>query len=210
MDFLELLIALFVVGCSVKFFYPKWILFKLNIPDLNKYSFFIDLFYPLFKLALASAEERFRIINGYCEKFPVMLKLWLGPKMVIFVNDPDRVQKVLMSPKCLEKMNFFYELMERNTGLVSASARKKWKAHRKFFNFSFSLSILDSFLPTYIECSNILVENLLKKSDREEIDFFDYAKKASFDILCATSLGTDIKEYRKQPIYEKVFEAFET
>jgi cytochrome P450 len=205
-----LLVYFALVVLTLKFILHKSVWFKLNIPKREKYPFIIELLYPIVMAAVSSPERRFEEINNYCESFPDLVKVWFGPKIGIVVNDPDRMKKVLMSPKCIEKLNFVYELMERNYGLISASSKKKWKSHRKFFNFSFSLSILEGFLPIYKECSDTLVENLLENSAGENINFFEYAKRASFDILCATSLGTNIKEYRKQPIYEKVFEAFET
>jgi Cytochrome P450 len=193
-----------------KFFSRKWILFKLKIPDPDRYLLIIEMVYPIVKLAFSLPEERFKVLAGYCKNYPDMMKLWLGPKMIIFVNHPDRIHKVLMSTKCLEKMNLFYGLMERHDGLISASPRRKWKEHRKFFNFSYSLRILESFLPTFITCSDSLVEKICNETEGKEFDFFAHAKKVSFDILCATSLGTNIEEYRKQPIYEKIFDAYET
>lgn len=194
----------------VKFLGHQRKLHRIKIPIPNTFPFIIEIFYPVLKLGIASAEERFSIIASYCFKFPDMMKLWLGPKMVIFVNNPDRIQKVLMSQKCLEKWNFFYNLMERDHGLISASVKGKWKEHRKFFNFSFNLKILESFMPTFVDYSEVLCENLAKEIGSEnEFDFLVYAKKASFDILCATSLGTNVKDLKNEKIYEKIFDAFE-
>lgn len=200
------LIALF----TLKFFKNKWKLYKLKIPDPNDFPFVVEVFYPVFKLGLVSAEERFKVIADYCLKFPDMMKLWLGPKMLIFVSNPDRIQKILLSQKCLEKWNFFYGLMERDGGLISASLKRKWKDHRKFFNFAFNLKILESFLPTFVEYSEILCNKLETEVDTGEFDFFVYAKKISFDILCATSLGTNMKDYQKKVLYDKIFDAYET
>jgi cytochrome P450 len=208
---LEVLIVFVVLaGFTYKFLQDKSVWHKLQISRLEKSPLIVELMHLLVKLASFSAEKRFQLVADYCEPFPNLVKVWIGPKVAICVNDPDRIQKVLMSSKCLEKMNFFYKLMERDSGLISGSTRNMWKAHRKFFNFSFGLSILESFLPTYIECSETLVETLLKESKNGEFDFFDYAKKVSFDMLLETSLGTNIKEFRNQSIYEKVFDAYET
>lgn len=99
--------------------------------------------------------------------------------------------------------------MERDNGLISASLKRKWKEHRKFFNFSFNLKILESFLPTFVDYSEMLCKKLETDVEGREFDFFTYAKKISFDILCATSLGTNMKDYKNKPLYEKVFEAYE-
>ncbi|CRL03274.1 CLUMA_CG016595, isoform A [Clunio marinus] len=45
--------------------------------------------------------------------------MWLGPKFMVWISSPEKIQKVLSSQKCLEKWNFFYRLMERDYGLIS-------------------------------------------------------------------------------------------
>ena len=70
--------------------------------------------------SLITISERFKILAEYCFNFPDSVKVWLGPKLLIFVSKPETIQKVLMSSACLEKWNFFYRLMERDYGLISA------------------------------------------------------------------------------------------
>lgn len=182
---------------------------NLNIPSPDEFPLAIEIFYPTWKLAMMSAEGRFETFAKYCYKFTDMMKLMFGPKITIFVNNADRIQKVLMSQKCLEKWNLFYGLMDRDTGLISASAKKKWKEHRKFFNFSFTLKILESFTTIFIEHTKNLCEKLEKEAENgKEFDFSVQAKRISFDILCATSLGTD--DLKNDETYERIFEAYET
>lgn len=52
-----------------------------------------------------------------------MIKLWLGPAILwILVNDPKSIQKVLLSPVCLEKP-FFYKFLRLDSGLISAKCK---------------------------------------------------------------------------------------
>ena len=183
---------------------------KLNIPVRTEYPFFIELFYPMMKLAIMSAQERFELLTEYSFKYPDIIKGWFGPEIVIVVNNPDKVQKVLMSQKCLEKWSLFYNLTGRELGLVAASTKRKWKEHRKFFNFSFSLKILESFTQVFIDQSKVLCKHLEKEAESgKEFDISAYAKRSSFDVLCATSLGTDMNTLLTDKNYEKVFEAHE-
>lgn len=194
----------------IKFLRGKWKLHQIKIPNLNKFPWFIEIFYPIVRLGISSAETRFKIMGQYSLEFPDMMKLWLGPKLVIFVNSPDRIQKVLMAQSCLEKWQLFYRLTDRGNGLVSASVKNKWKEHRKFFNFSFSLKILESFLPTFSKYSEELCNQLIdEQSNGEEFNFFEYTKKTAFDISSATTLGTDIRTSMSSENYEKLFDAFE-
>ena len=59
---------------------------------------------------------------------PEILKVWFGPKMLLIIQKPELIQKVLMASSCLEKWNFFYGLMERDYGLIAAKC--KYHLHR--------------------------------------------------------------------------------
>ena len=151
--------------------------------------------------------ERFKTIAEYCFNFPDSVKIWLGPKLVIFTSKPETIQKVLMSSACLEKWNFFYGLMERDFGLITARC-DTWKDHRKFFNYCFNSKILQSFVPTFVKHSRILVKSLSTDNDNE-FDLLPFCKKVSFDILCSTSLGTEMTDYSQSSLYHKIFTSFE-
>ena len=187
-----------------------WKLHKLNIPVRNEYPLIIEIFYPMMKLAIMSAQERFELLTEYSFKYPDIIKGWFWPGIVIVVNSPDKVQKVLMSQKCLEKWSLFYDLMGREFGLIAASTKRKWKEHRKFFNFSFSSKILESFTQVFIDQSKVLCKNLENEAESgKEFDFSVYAKRSSFDVLCATSLGMSIDDLKNDKNYENIFEAHE-
>ena len=204
------LVLLPVAYFFVKFLKDKLVLHRLNIPYPKVYPFLIEIFYPLFRFGLSSDEERFKLIAGYSFTSSDMIKVWLGPKMLIFVNSPEKIQKVLLSQKCLEKWHMFYRLFERNSGLIAGSTKANWKEHRKFFNFSFNIKIIQSFFPTFSKYSEALCSELKKEIGKvEEFDMFKYASRNSFDILCATTLGSNIKEFRQED-YEKIFDAYET
>lgn len=209
-------VAIIILACALCYYGLK--IFKefqklknLKIANLSERFplFIIEYFYPIVKIGLMSAEKRFEIIAEYCFKYPNMIKAWFGIRVLIFVSDPDHVQKILMSQKCIEKWNLFYVLIGIDSGLVSASTKKKWKEHRKFFNFSFSAKVLESFTNIFIEHSRLFCDKLEEKAENgKEFDFLPYAKRSSFDILCATCLGLDTNELKNDEIQE-IFEANE-
>jgi cytochrome P450 len=204
--------ALTAIFCifALKFFNEFWKLHKLKIPELNDHPIFIKLFYPLAKLGMMSANERFETLAEYSFRFPNMVKGWLGFRIAIVVNSPEKIQKILMSQKCLEKWNLFYGLIGRSSGLIAASSKKKWKEHRKFFNFSFSFKVLESFTGIFVDQSKVLCQNLKGEAGNgREFDFAAYSKRFSFDILCGSCLGFDTNEMKTREIQE-IFEAYET
>lgn len=85
---------------------------------------------------------RFKLLHELCLKYSEMIKLWLGPAILwILVNDPKMIQKVLLSPVCLEKP-FFYKFLRLDSGLISAKCKLysvwNWKKRRdlQFYHFS--------------------------------------------------------------------------
>ena len=85
---------------------------------------------------------RFNLLHEMCLKYPNTLKLWLGPTMLwVLVNEPRYIQKILLSPICLEKP-FFYKFLRLDSGLISSKCKFFWCELSKpvfdFFSLSFS------------------------------------------------------------------------
>lgn len=66
---------------------------------------------------------RLEMIHKLCLEHNSFTKLWLGPAIMwILVNDPKSIQKILLSPLCLEKP-FFYKFLRLENGLISAKCK---------------------------------------------------------------------------------------
>lgn len=210
-----ILFVIFIVSIiflSLKLFRGFWKLHQLKIPDhrLTQYPFCIDVVWTMIKLGITSPEERFLIMADICFQHPDIMKMWLGPKLVVFVNHPQRIQKVLLSQKCADKWEMFYSFMDRETGLISARTSLKWKEHRKFFNYCFSLPSIESFVPLFAQCGDDLCETLEKVEPMIEFDFLPLAKKLSFNMVCATTLDMKAKDVLTDSNFENIFDSFET
>lgn len=166
--------------------------------------------YTLMKLAISTPEERFTIIADICYQHPDIAKLWLGPKLVVFANHPQRIQKILLSNKCADKWEMFYSFMNRENGLISARTNLKWKEHRKFFNFCFSLPSIESFVELFARCGDDLCEMLEMEGERIEIDFLPLAKRLTFNMVCGTALDMKAKDIFEDSNFENIFDSFET
>ncbi len=207
-------LVLFVAFCVYLLcFRDSRTLHQLNIPYhkfIPKYPFFIERLYTIVKLGISNSEQRFKIITELCLQYPDMVKVWFGPQLVVFVNHPQRIQKVLMSPKCADKWNLFYVLMERETALTAGRTNLKWKEHRKFFNYCFSLTALESFVKIFAEHSDYFCETLKGETKGIEFSFLPIAKKFAFDVLCETSFDMKAKDLFDESTYEEIFSGFET
>lgn len=207
-----IVLVLFVVLCIyLKCSHASRVLHQIPHHKFNAhFPFFVERLYTIIKLGISTSEERFSIITGLCLRYSDMVKVWFGPILVVFVNHPQRIQKVLLSPKCADKWNLFYVLMERETALTAGRTNLKWKEHRKFFNYCFSLSALESFVKTFAERSDEFCETLNRERKGNEFNFLPIAKKFAFDVLCETSLDMKAKDLFDKSIYEKIFSGFET
>lgn len=80
--------------------------------------------YPLIGNGLmflgSSDEDRFDNLFGSVRRENRLMKLWLGPQMLIGTCHPDLVQKILNDPNCIEKPSFFYKFLHLTEGLLVA------------------------------------------------------------------------------------------
>lgn len=212
MFILFVILIVSIVYLSFKWFRGVWKLQQLKIPDhrFTKYPLYIDVIYTMIKLAISSPEERFSIMAGMCFQHPDIMKVWLGPKLVVFANHPQRIQKVMLSQKCADKWEMFYSFMDRESGLISARTNLKWKEHRKFFNSCFSLPCIESFVPLFAQCCDDLCDALIKEEPLVEFDFLPLAKKLSFNMVCATVVDMKAKDMFADSSFENIFDSFET
>lgn len=64
-------------------------------------------------------------------------KLWLGPSIMwIIINDPRIIEKVLLSPECLEKP-FFYKFLRLGNGLITAKCMLRFLTQNIFIILEF-------------------------------------------------------------------------
>lgn len=60
-----------------------------------------------------------------------------------------------------------------------------WKVHRKSLNYSFNLKILQTFIPTFIENAQKLVNDLSSNLGKtKEFDMLAYTSKSALDMIC--------------------------
>lgn len=191
----------------VKFFKRFWRLYSLDIPEPKLYPFVIEYFYANYILAKSSYQERFTILTEYSWKYPEYVKFWFGTTLSIIVNSPEKIQKVLLSPKCTEKWNLFYKLIERDDGLIAGSTRKNWRDHRKFFNVAFGLNSLEKYRLVFEKNAKKFCNFLENEaSTGTEFDFFQKFKPFAFNILSETFLGLNGEDFTN---LENIIESFE-
>ncbi|KAJ8667691.1 hypothetical protein QAD02_009354 [Eretmocerus hayati] len=115
-------------------------------------------------------------------------RAFLGPVLVVFLQDPRDIEIILGSHVHLDKSpeyRFFAPWLGQ--GLL-ISTGEKWRTHRKIIAPTFHMNVLKSFVPLFYENSIDLV-NRLKNEVGKEFDCHDYMSTATVDILLETAMG---------------------
>jgi len=152
--------------------------------------------------------EQLDLITKLCFMFPHLVKIWFFHILGILVNSPELIQKVFNSDICMEKPYIAYKLFNLDNGLLS-SRYPRWKHDRRFFNNSFKLSTLQSFIPIFEETADKLNNEIAKHVDGEAFNILDYAIRCTLKMICSTSLGMKISDAENDETFEKVFHAVE-
>ncbi|XP_050087312.1 cytochrome P450 4C1-like isoform X1 [Anopheles aquasalis] len=172
-----------------------WILecnrFAAHLPRLEPY-------YPIVGNAhLFIGRPRTDMFDSFIKpfaEFEQWFQMWLGPKLLVATSHPDIMHAVLTHPDCLEKP-FLYNFAKLEHGLFGVHY-DTWKTQRKALNPSFNVRILNSFIPVFIKCSNLLVNNLEKGVDQggKTVSVLPYISKCTLEMVCGTTIGCDVLE----------------
>lgn len=112
-------------------------------------------------------------------------KIWLGPKLLVYVDTPKDIETILTSQICLDKGNS-YKFIQKVIGLGLITLRgQQWKEHRKLLNPSFHYNIVNKFTPIFNKHLRMLVKNL-ESQQNETIDVLETLKTASMDMICGS------------------------
>ncbi|XP_057341119.1 cytochrome P450 4g15 [Microplitis mediator] len=147
--------------------------------------------YPLVGNALefiGSSDSIFRNIMERSNEFDQVVRLWIGPKLLIFLIDPRDIEVILSSHVYIDKSaeyRFFQPWL--GNGLL-ISTGQKWRVHRKLIAPTFHLNVLKSFIDLFNANSRAVVEKM-RKEGTKEFDCHDYMSETTVEILLETAMG---------------------
>lgn len=111
-----------------------------------------------------------------------VVRIWVGPKLVVVLTHPADVELILNSSVHIEKSDEyrFFKPWLGNGLLISGGDH--WRAHRKLIAPAFHQNVLRSFVETFNNNSHNVVRRLSKEVGRE-FDVHDYMSETTVDIL---------------------------
>ncbi|CAH0628779.1 unnamed protein product [Chrysodeixis includens] len=116
-----------------------------------------------------------------------VVKIWIGPRLLVFLYDPRDVELILSSHVHIDKAEEyrFFEPWLGNGLLISTG--QKWRSHRKLIAPTFHLNVLKSFIDLFNANSRAVVSKLKKEAG--EFDCHDYMSECTVEILLETAMG---------------------
>lgn len=130
-------------------------------------------------------------------KFAIF-RLWLGPKLYLILNNPEDIQLVLNSNKCINKDDAYVRLEDLygdGDGFFKKSGRSlfisphhHWKENRKLLNPCFSVNVIKKFSSKMNELSEVFVDKIREKIAKEAFNIWEYAVLCSLDMIVGEKL----------------------
>lgn len=115
-------------------------------------------------------------------KYDNVARVWIGPKLLIFLTNPADVEIILGSSVHIDKSDEyrFFKPWLGNGLLISSGDH--WRSHRKLIAPAFHQNVLKSFVGTF-NSNSLNVVRRLEKEIGKEFDVHDYMSETTVDIL---------------------------
>uniref|UniRef100_A0A2M3Z3F0 Putative cytochrome p450 cyp4/cyp19/cyp26 subfamily n=1 Tax=Anopheles braziliensis TaxID=58242 RepID=A0A2M3Z3F0_9DIPT len=141
---------------------------------------------------VGSSHSVFRTIIEKGKDYNEVIKIWIGPKLIVFLVDPRDVELLLSSHVYIDKSpeyRFFKPWL--GNGLLISTGHK-WRQHRKLIAPTFHLNVLKSFIDLFNENSRLVVEKM-RQENGKAFDCHDYMNECTVEILLETAMGVSKK-----------------
>ncbi|KZC10045.1 PREDICTED: cytochrome P450 4c3-like [Dufourea novaeangliae] len=139
-----------------------------------------------------SPEQAFKKMIKWGKELGDLYLIWVGMRPFIFLYKAEAIQPLLSSSVHIDK-SLEYEYLQPwlGTGLVTSTG-DKWHFRRKLLTPTFHSGLLEVYLKTAIREATILISCLRKEVGKPSFDIVPYAKRATLDIICDSSMGCHV------------------
>nr|CAD7408982.1 unnamed protein product [Timema poppensis] len=145
---------------------------------------------------LGKPDQVYNTMSAHSDKYNTVMRVWAGPKLMVFLSDPRDVELILSSSVYINKSTeykFFKPWL--GEGLL-ISTGNKWRSHRKLIAPTFHLNVLKSFVDLFNTNSRAVVEKMRLEGGKV-FDVHDYMSECTVEILLETAMGVSKKTQDK-------------
>nr|AEK01115.1 cytochrome P450 CYP417A1 [Nilaparvata lugens] len=121
------------------------------------------------------------------------VRVWLGPFLWVNLAEPEHIEAILSSEYGTNKDPTYRFFKVHCDGIFVASG-DRWRKLRKMVNPTFHQKLLENFLTTFNEQSDVLVQKLEEQVGKPTFDIGEYTGKCTLDFLCGTLMGVKTEE----------------
>ncbi|KAI4489410.1 hypothetical protein M0802_011165 [Mischocyttarus mexicanus] len=133
-------------------------------------------------------EEFFNNLIKWSNEFGDIFLVWVGIRPFIFLYKVETVQPLLSSSVHINKsFEYAYLIPWLGNGLLTSNG-KRWFHRRKLLTPTFHSGVLDDYFISAMNEAKIMV-NCLKEEIGKRFDIVPYAKRATLDVICDSSMG---------------------
>jgi cytochrome P450 family 4 len=177
MDYFVLLAIAFVIAL---FYYKRNLILHesvAHIPGPKPVPFLGNALMFIGKSATDIIEMGEEIVKTY----GFFLKILLGPKIIVFLGDPEDIEVMLINVKTTAKSEEYdYTRDWIGDGLLTSSGQK-WFQRRKIITPAFHFNVLHEFCQVFDRNSDVYVDNLRKF---DALDIFPPTLLCALDNIC--------------------------
>ncbi|XP_029052237.1 cytochrome P450 4V2-like isoform X3 [Osmia bicornis bicornis] len=139
-----------------------------------------------------SPEEAFKKMIKWGQELGDIYLVWVGMRPFIFLYKAEAIQPLLSSSIHIDKsLEYKYLQPWLGSGLVTSTG-EKWHFRRKLLTPTFHSGLLEVYLKTAIREAEVLISCLRKEIGKPAFDIVPYAKRATLDVICDSSMGCNV------------------
>ncbi|XP_031339691.1 probable cytochrome P450 4aa1 isoform X1 [Photinus pyralis] len=141
---------------------------------------------------LTTTTETIKTFLSLSKLYGPLVRLWVCLVPFVVVNNPSDIKAIMANANQTHK-NFLYTLLDKFFGHgILTSSGAKWKHDRKLIEPFFHRMTLNSFITTFAESSELVVDGLQDKSEVKITDLINICVRG---ILHHTMMGIPLSDH---------------
>ncbi|KAF6200046.1 hypothetical protein GE061_006346 [Apolygus lucorum] len=143
----------------------------------------------------------FETLCEYSQTLDDLARVWVGPRLLLFIYHPADIELILSSHEHLDK-SVEYDFLRPwlGNGLLTSTG-DKWKSHRRVIAPTFHLNVLRGFIGKFNENGKEVVRKM--KQERGNLfDAHDYMSECTVRTLLETVMGFKIETTKERKCYD--------